>query len=113
MADAVCLHIDANDPARLHLALKNARNYLTVVGEAPVTLLANGPAVNLFVTSLPELEALATELTGKGMRIELCQFAINENKIDTASLWPCCTVVPAGMVALVEMQRKGYAYVKP
>ena len=113
MADALCLHIDANDPARLHLALKNARNYLTVVGEAPVTLLANGPSVNLFATHLPELETLAAEMTAKGVRIQLCQFALNENKLTKEQLWPCCTVVPAGMVALVEMQREGYAHVKP
>lgn len=113
MADALCLHIDANDPARLRLALKNARNYLTVVGEAPVTLLVNGPSVNLFAAPNAELEEMAAALTDKGLRIELCQFALNENKIAKEQLWSCCNVVPAGMVALVEMQRKGYAYVKP
>ena len=56
---------------------------------------------------------MAAELTGKGVRIELCQFALNEQKIAPEQLWSCCTVVPAGMGALVEMQRKGYAYVKP
>ena len=113
MANALCLHIDANDPARLHLALKNARNYLNVVGEAPVTLLANGPGVKVFAAPNPELEAMAAELTGRGVRIALCQFALNEHNLAKEQLWSCCTVVPAGMVALVEMQREGYAYVKP
>ena len=113
MADALCLHIDANDPERLRLALKNARNYLLVVGEAPVTLLANGPAVRLFAAPHPELEAAAGELAEKGLRIELCQFALNDNHLAKEQLWPCCHVVPAGMAALVAMQREGYAYVKP
>lgn len=113
MADALCLHIDANDPDRLRLALKNARNYLLVAGEAPVTLLANGPAVKLFAAPHPDLEAMAVELTGKGVRIELCQFALKDNNLVKEQLWRCCDVVPAGMAALVAMQRKGYAYVKP
>ena len=47
------------------------------------------------------------------MRVMLCANALADTKIDHARLWPGCSVVPAGLVEVVRLQREGFAYIKP
>lgn len=51
MSYDLCLHVDANDPAVLAFAFVNARNYMNGLPgkEFELVLVANGPAVKLFV----------------------------------------------------------------
>lgn len=91
MSYDLCLHVDANDPAVLAFAFVNARNYMNGLPgkEFELVLVANGPAVKLFVPAQAELQKTA------------------------ADLWPGCEVVPAGLVEIVELQNKGFAYIRP
>ena len=111
----LCLHIDSNDPAMLRLVLKNAANYIKgLPGEKfQLAVVANGPAVILFTDEHADLRELAAPLLAQGVRVMLCANALADNKIDHARLWPGCSVVPAGLVDVVRLQREGFAYIKP
>ena len=102
----LCLHIDSNDPAMLRLVLKNAANYIKgLPGEKfQLAVVANGPAVILFTDGHADLRELAAPLLAQGVRVMLCA---------NARLWPGCSVVPAGLVEVVRLQREGFAYIKP
>ena len=56
MSYDLCLHVDANDPAVLAFAFVNARNYMNGLPgkEFELVLVANGPAVKLFVPAQAE-----------------------------------------------------------
>lgn len=43
----------------------------------------------------------------------LCNNALNKFGIDREHLWNSASVVPAGVVELVRLQREGFAYIKP
>ncbi|MGE9984070.1 DsrE family protein [Desulfovibrio sp. SGI.169] len=111
----LCLHIDGNDPALLRLLLKNASNYIKALpGESfQLAVVANGPAVTLFTTEHEDLRELAAPLLDQGVRVMLCANALADNSIDHSRVWPGCTVVPAGLVEVVRLQREGFAYIKP
>lgn len=113
----VVLHI--NETERWHVALGNAANLIKAVGEdkAEAVCLANGNAVITY-----EDAATVTamrELVGKGVVFLACRNSMNkmkkENKITIGEegLPDFVQVVPAGIVALLEHQQAGYAYVKP
>ena len=58
MSYDLCLHVDANDPALLAFAFVNALNYMNGLPgkEFELVLVANGPAVKLFVPAQAELQ---------------------------------------------------------
>ena len=99
----------------LRLVLKNAANYIKgLPGEKfQLAVVANGPAVILFTDEHADLRELAAPLLAQGVRVMLCANALADNKIDHARLWPGCSVVPAGLVEVVRLQREGFAYIKP
>ena len=49
----------------------------------------------------------------RGLKLHLCKNALDANKMTAADLWPGCEVVPAGLVDIVELQNKGFAYIRP
>ena len=108
MSYDLCLHVDANDPAVLAFAFVNARNYMNGLPgkEFELVLVANGPAVKLFVPAQAELQKTAEELMARGLKLRLCKNALDANKMTAADLWPGCEVVPAGLVEIVELQNK-------
>ena len=105
MSYDLCLHVDANDPAVLAFAFVNARNYMNGLPgkEFELVLVANGPAVKLFVPAQAELQKTAEELMARGLKLRLCKNALDANKMTAADLWPGCEVVPAGLVEIVEL----------
>ena len=115
MSYELCLHVDANDPAVLAFAFVNARNYMNGLPgkEFELVLVANGPAVTLFVPAQAELQTTAEELMARGLTLRLCKPALEAHKMPAADLWPGCEVVPTGLVEIVELQNKGFAYIRP
>ena len=116
MSYDLCLHVDANDPAVLAFAFVNARNYMNGLPgkEFELVLVANGPAVKLFVPAQAELQKTAEELMARGLKLRLCKNALDANKM-TAGPAPKngmkAAVVgsgPAGLTIAVLLARWGY-----
>lgn len=109
----IVFHVDLNDSAVLNIAISNVTNYYTAIEgqKADVVMLVNGPAVNLFKKeiALPELK----NLQDKGLKIELCQNALNKFGLTKEMLMDGVQVVPAGIVELVRLKNEQYTYVKP
>lgn len=47
------------------------------------------------------------------MRFRVCSNAMRSFGGDIEALVPGCELVPAGVVELILLQQKGYAYIKP
>ena len=111
----LCVHVDQNDPGLLGLALNNIANYMAALpGETfRVRLVANGPAVQLFKSGATPHDARIAELAAKGVTFALCANALKAFSVDKQALVSGCEVVPAGVVELVQLQRAGFAYIKP
>ncbi|MEA4857853.1 MAG: DsrE family protein [Solidesulfovibrio sp.] len=109
----VVFHVDT-DAAALGMALTNVANYLdALVHEAfTVVLLVNGPAIGL-LTADGEQASLIGDLAAKGLSVRVCRNAMRHFGVPAEQLHPACAIVPAGVVELVDLQRKGFAYIKP
>lgn len=109
----VVFHVD-QDAAALNAALTNIANYLAALPHENFTavLLVNGPAIRLMTADGEQAKALG-ELAAKGLRVRVCRNAMRHFDVAPEALLPVCEIVPAGVVELVDLQGKGYAYIKP
>lgn len=111
----LCLHMDADDPAALRLTLKNAFNYLKALPDQifQLVLVANGPGCASLCCTTPTARLWPPPCRPRACTIRLCANALADNNLTPDDLWPGCQVVPAGLVEIVRLQRKGFAYIKP
>ncbi|EGB13293.1 hypothetical protein DND132_0075 [Pseudodesulfovibrio mercurii] len=109
----VLFHFD-HDRQALDIAFSNIMNYLAAFPEdqPAVALVVNGPGV-LFLDRDGEYAERFREAIAKGVAVKVCNNALRKFEIDPERLCPGCVVVPAGVVEIVELQRQGFAYVKP
>jgi intracellular sulfur oxidation DsrE/DsrF family protein len=109
-------HIDMDDPKVFALGLANVGNLLRAIPEHhyDLVVLFNGPAVTLLQTDqcAPYREEI-WQLQQNRVSFKVCRNALNRFNLAPEDLVEGCELVPAGVVALIDLQQDGYAYIKP
>jgi len=109
-------HVDQDDAQIFALALANVGNLLRAIPERhyDLVLVFNGPAVSLLETEecAPYREEI-WQLQQARVSFKVCRNALNRFNIDPDNLIEGLEIIPAGVVALIELQQDGYAYIKP
>ena len=120
-AHKLAIHVDENDPAVMNLALNNAQNvkdHYEAKGEkVAIEIVAYGPGLNMYVAESP----VKDRISAMSMESPEITFAACENThrgmVKKAGkdvpLLSEATMVPSGVVRLMELQADGYAYVRP
>jgi hypothetical protein len=112
----VVFHLDSDQAPRLTLALENIKNLFKEIPpqHCQVAMVANGKAVNLFRKDRVGTHASAMEeLHTVGVQFKACKNALAKNNIAATDLFEIVEVIPAGIVELIDLQAKGFAYIKP
>ncbi len=131
------LHVTSADPRRIELALTLASNYrieallrktnlspqeiainaaignLQPYGDINVVIVLNGPAVRNIVdgSGNDELKKKAESAVEFGIEIHVGEYSLREQGCDAGKVWPFLQVMPV-TVDIVELQDRGYAYIK-
>jgi uncharacterized protein len=116
------LQVNTNDAAAMNLALNNAMNvteYYKEAGEkVRIEVIAFGPGLHMFrddtspVKARIETMALSTpEVSFKACGNTQQNMRKAENK--DIKLIPQAQVVPSGVVRVMQLEEKGWSYVKP
>ncbi len=118
----VAVHVDQNDPQVMNMALNNVANmtrYYESQGDTVVVeVVTYGPGLNMFV---PGKSPVADRVSTMALEMENLSFAAcgNTHRAMSAkagkevALMSEATVVPSGVVRLIELQEQGYAYIRP
>ena len=109
-------HLDWDQEERLSLALANIKNLFKEIPaqQCEISVVANGAAVKLFKKDNVSRHAdTIEELHRLGVRFKMCRNALANNHIDKQDLIDVCEIVPAGILEIIDLQRMGFAYVKP
>ncbi|WP_170608734.1 DsrE family protein [Ruegeria arenilitoris] len=118
----VAIHVNENDPGVMNMALNNAANVNKYYGEqgdnVVIELVAYGPGLNMLI---PDKSPVADRISTMSLEIENLSFAACGNTHRKMSkkagkdvvLMDEASVVPSGVVRLIELQEQGYAYVRP
>lgn len=118
----VAVHVDQNDEAVMNLALNNVENiiqYYQSKGEsAIVEVVAYGPGLNMFVAGKSpvssRIETMALEMDN--LVFSGCGNTHRKMSAKAGKDVPIMSevsMVPSGIVRLIELQDEGYAYVRP
>lgn len=128
----VVYHINAASAERQMYALRNIRNHLAAAGpggvEIRVVLQGRGIGMLVLPEALPHLRGLSSAngspqmlamvdgLRDQGVRFLVCGNSLRRYGVDPEedlyNVEPF-DIVPSGVIALAELQQRGYAYIKP
>lgn len=118
----LAVHVDENDPQVMNIALNNVANvtkhYESVGDTVVIEVVAHGPGLNMYI---PGKSPVADRISVMSLEMENLSFAACGNTKAAMSkkagheieLMTEVTVVPSGVVRLIELQEQGYAYVRP
>ena len=118
----VVIQVTQNDPAIMNLALNNAENLVSYYkdrGEKiEIELVAYGAGLSMVRSDtspvkdrLAAISSKMKNVTFTGCGNTLASQSKQENK--TISLVPEARLVPAGIARIVELEEKGWTYVRP
>ncbi|MGA7948756.1 MAG: DsrE family protein [Thiobacillaceae bacterium] len=111
------LHIDDMDPSKQELILNNASNLLQAYppGAVEVEIVAYGPGLRLLFADNVNAERI-NSLAMSGVKFSACGNTLKGMTKQLGyepKLNPDAKVVPAGIVRIGELVKKGYIYIKP
>ena len=108
----VVFHVDEME--KWPLVFGNLHNFLRSIEETEAVdlhVVANAAAVRAVKNE--EYRAEIRQLAEKKVSFEFCQIAVAGNEIDAKKAAETVTLIPSGILRLVELQAAGCAYIKP
>lgn len=120
----IAIQIDQNDPHLMNLVLNNAANiidyYRAKHVDVDVDIVAYGPGLNMLRADTSPVQDRLKRLKDMAFPGKVQLSACNNTKrgMEKAeghpiALVPEATIVPSGVVHLMELQEKGWSYVRP
>ena len=118
----IAIHVDDNDPRKMNLALNNAANvtkYYEAQGrEVEIEIVAYGPGLHMLRADTSPVKARISAMSLALPNLSFAACGNTKAKMEAKSGAPVTLIeeaalVPSGVVRLVELQREGWAYIKP
>jgi intracellular sulfur oxidation DsrE/DsrF family protein len=116
----LAVHVDADDPAVMNLALNNAENaieYYSGKGEAvQVEIVAYGPGLHMLRVDTSPVKDRISRMTERSVTFSACgntKAAMEKREGKPVEIVPQATIVPSGVVRLMELEEQGWSYVRP
>jgi len=118
----LALHVSENDANGMKRALGNARNaydfYRQRGEEIAIEIVANGPGLHMVREDTSPVKQEIRDLRAKVPQVvfaacEHTKDAMEEREGKQVPMIAKVTMVPSGVVRLLQLQGEGYAYVKP
>src|ERR1700757_3771816 len=120
----IAIQVDQNDPQVMNLALNNATNviehYRSKNEDVDVEIVAYGPGLNMLRADTSPVQDRIRRLKDLVFPGKIQFSACNHTKqgMEKAeghaiSVVPEATIVPSGVVRLMELQEQGWSYVRP
>ena len=119
----VAFQVDVDDPAVMNLALNNASNAISYYkgrGEdVSVEIVTYGPGLNMLRADKSPVKDRIRQLAesdGSALKFSACgntKAAMEKHEGKTIPIVEQASVVPSGVVRLMELQEQGWSYVRP
>ena len=120
----IVIQVDQNDAEVMNLALNNARNILDFYRgkneDVDIEVVAYGPGLHMLRDDTSPVKDRIKELVAVSFPSKITFDACNNTKQGMEkheghpiAIIPQATLVPAGVVRIMELEEQGYSYVKP
>lgn len=120
----VAIQVDQNDPQVMNMALNNATNvieyYRAKNEDVEVDIVTYGPGLHMLRSDTSPVQDRIKRLKDMAFPGKI-QFSVCNNTKQgmekaeghAISILPDATIVPSGVVRLMELQEQGWSYVRP
>jgi uncharacterized protein len=121
-AHRLILQVNTNDPAAMNLALNNATNvaqhYKEVGEKVKIEVVTFGPGLHMLRDDTSPVKARIEQMALSTPEVSFKACGITQEKMHEAEhkdipIVPQAQVVNSGVVRVMELQEKGWTYVKP
>jgi uncharacterized protein len=123
-AHRIAIQVDQNDPQVMNLALNNATNvieyYRAMNEDVDVDIVTYGPGLHMLRADTSPVQDRIKHLKDMAFPGKIQFSACNNTKQGmekteghAISILPDATIVPSGVVRLMELQEQGWSYVRP
>src|ERR1700688_4898038 len=124
MPHRIAIHVDQNDPVVMNQALNNASNvveyYRAKNEDVDLDIVAYGPGLHMLRADTSPVQDRVKRLKdmafpGK-IQFSACNITrqgMEKTEGHAISILPEATIVPSGVVHLMELQEQGWSYVRP
>jgi intracellular sulfur oxidation DsrE/DsrF family protein len=118
----LAIHVDQNDPAVMNLALNNAVNvvqhYSAAGEEVEIEIVTYGPGLHMLREDTSPVKARVKSIGESMPNVAFTACGNTSDAMKKAEgkeipLVAKTKVVPAGVVRLMELQEKGWSYLRP
>lgn len=118
----IAIQVDQNDPAVMNLALGNTRNvikYYREKGEdVEVEIVAYGPGLNMLRADTSPVKERIAELASADPKVvfSACnntKQGMEKREGHPITIIPQATIVPSGVVRIMQLEEDGWSYVRP
>ena len=114
----MAIQINSSDPVTQKMALLNARNLKAVLGKdnIDVELVVYGPGLSLIKTDKLNSARVEDLMKRYGLKVSVCEGTLKryakKNGVE-ADIIDGVSRVSTGAIRLLELQEKGYSYLRP
>ena len=114
----VVIQVSSKDPLTQKIALNNAANVLKELGpgNVKVEIVAYGPGLSILTKKSKNSARVASMAFNEDIQFSACNNTmkkIMKKKGKKPGLTKGVKIVPAGVVRIMELQEKGYSYIRP
>ena len=114
----IVVQVNEDDPKRWTLMLNNVDNLIAALGKdhVDIKIVTYGPGINMFrkdkSSVLARLQALK-QMAGKDVEFTVCSNTLKAMNVDRQEIVEFVDDFYPGIVRIVELQEKGYVYLRP
>lgn len=119
----VAIQVDQSDPAVMNLALNNAENVIEYYNgrgeEVRVEIVAYGPGLDMLRDDTSPVKDRIRRMAEDrlpAIKFSACdntKTAMEKREGKPITIVPQATIVPSGIVRLMELEEQGWSYVRP
>jgi uncharacterized protein len=113
----IVVQVNEDNPQLWSLTLNNIGNLIGAMGKEHVDIrvIAYGPGINMFKKGSSVLERLDSlkKFAGPSVGYTVCSNTMKAMKVEREDIVPLVDDFYPGIVRVVELQEKGYVYLRP
>jgi hypothetical protein len=108
------VQVSDSNPATWNLALNNVKNVQKDLGKdnVDVEIVAYGPGIGMLKAD-SEVASRVGEAVDSGVKVVACENTMRGQKLSKDDMNAKIGYVPSGVVEIMQLQQKGYAYLRP
>jgi len=118
----IALHVNFDDPAGLNYVLNNAENiydyYQTKGKSVEIRIVTHGPGLHMLRDDTSPVKQRINGLANSQQGLSFYACSNTKTRMEKAEgtsllIMDVATMVPSGLVELIELSRAGWTYIKP